>query len=89
MYSRWQPPRGVIRLKRRTAINPRAWSCGRLVTDSSDGNTWVVWDRDTGILEAIFYSVPNQHGFSASEAHAKSYLSRASPVNPFELDNIA
>lgn len=52
------------------------------------GLTWLVFNFRTGLVDAIYYAQPNVHGWSASEAHARSHLNRFSNVNPFELDNL-
>lgn len=53
------------------------------------GDDWFVWTRESGLLVAMFSHKPNVHGWSASEAHARSFLNRSYSINPFELDSIA
>jgi hypothetical protein len=88
-YSRHKPRNiGKITMKRPWYYN--CDRCGLLVCKSFDGgNTCLVWNYSTRVVEAIFYSKPNVHGWSASEAHAKSYVNRhGETIHPFELDGI-
>jgi hypothetical protein len=89
MYSQVPFPAGVrdVRMKKPLHVTPDAVWDGDLVADRS-GDTWCVWNCRTGLVEAVFHMAPNVHGWSASEAHAKSYLLRASPVDIAALDSV-
>jgi hypothetical protein len=88
-YSRIKP-HNIGKITMKCAWREGDYYCGWLVCNSFDGGkTWLVWNHETRIVEAIFYSEPNGNGWSASEAHAKSYVNcNGETINPFELDSI-
>jgi hypothetical protein len=88
-YSRHKP-RNIGKVTMKRVWHVRDYHCGKYACNSFDGGkTWLVWNRETRIVEAIYYHEPNVHGWSASEAHAKSYVNQhGETINPFELDNI-
>jgi hypothetical protein len=43
---------------------------------------WMVWDRETGVVEAVFPHVPNIHGWSNASLQAQRY---ADPGEPFDF----
>ncbi len=91
MYSQIPFPPGVrnVRMKEPNKFTDKSWSCIDHSADCIAETTWVVWNRRTGLVDAIFYAEPNTHGWSAAEVHAKSYLNRFSNINPFDYDNIS
>lgn len=89
MYSKVPFPPGVnnVYIKQPQRTTPNAVRGGALVADKC-GDTWFVYHEMTGRVAAIYYMKPNVHGWSASEAHAKSHVLKSEPFNPFELDTI-
>lgn len=88
MYSRWQPPRGVIKLKGSACTDPWLARIGAMCVRTFDHHTYYVYDYNTRIVEAIYYAKPNGHGWSPSKAHAMTHLIRHDEFNPFDLDAI-
>jgi quinol-cytochrome oxidoreductase complex cytochrome b subunit len=89
MYSMIDFPPSVKRVVMKPSyrsglLSSETLSCGQVCTD-----TWFVWEIETGIVQAIYYMKPNQHGWSASESHAKSHVNRSHAIHPFELDSIS
>jgi hypothetical protein len=76
-----------VRIKPTFRLTPEYMSNGQLFADHC-GDTWFVCNRVTGLVEAIFHAEPNVHGWSASQAHARSYLIRANPIDIAALDSI-
>lgn len=89
MYSKLEMPPHVSHVVIKSAYRYRGWSCGHLACAEFHRNTWYVFNIETGVVEAIYHREPNQHGWVASEAHAKSHIGRASQINPFELDMVS
>lgn len=51
---------------------------------------WMVWDRDSGDVKAIFPHTPNVHGWSPAEGLAREFSDPDDGTfNPFELDSVS
>jgi hypothetical protein len=90
MYSEWKPEPRVGQITIKPCYRAQGYQAGYLICDSfDDGLTWFVWHIESGIVDRIFHAHPNTHGWSPSEAHAKTYVRRGDTTyNPFELDNV-
>jgi hypothetical protein len=89
-YTRVPFPPGVrnVRLRPPFYTTYEAVVCGNLVADRIDLDTWIVYDHVSGEVEAVFRGAANGHGWSPSQAHAVSYINKANPINPFDLDSV-
>lgn len=87
MYSRWTPAPCIGKITIKPGLRAMLVS-GSLAAGEIFKHTWMAWDHQTGVVEAIFYGEPNGHGWSPPEAHVRSYLIRKEPFNPFKLDVI-
>jgi hypothetical protein len=89
MYSLVPFAPGVQSVRMKPSYYPTidAFQNGDLIADRC-GDTWFVFQTPSGLVQAIFYFKPNVHGWSASAAHAKSYVIRANPVDIAALDSI-
>lgn len=88
MYSKMSFPPGVNHVKVKSASLKDIFWGGRVGCAQIFKDTWAVFTM-YGVVEAIYYDEPNQHGWSPSESHAKSHVNRSYNINPFELDSIA
>lgn len=87
-YSRIELPHGVNHVTiKGTALKDIYWG-GTLGCAEIFEDTWAVFTVH-GVVEALYHAAPNQHGWSPSEAHARSHVNRSHTVNPFELDSIS
>jgi hypothetical protein len=51
--------------------------------------SWMVWDRETGVVAAVFPCAPNVHGWSPAEHQAREFADPGgADFNPFELDSV-
>lgn len=85
-YSQIPFPPGVRRVKLRWVPVEAYW--GDILACAEFGGSWYVWDRISLYVVAVFHSLPNVHGWRADEAHAKSMVNRADPVDIAALDSI-
>jgi hypothetical protein len=62
-----------------------SWVYGRLLPQ-----TWAVWDRETRVVQSIYYVEPNVHGWSNADklAERASRPPNNGSFNPFELDAV-
>ena len=87
-YSRWNMPPCIKHVKIKGASLKDLYWGGTLGCAQIFKDTWVVF-TGYGVVEAVYYATPNQHGWSPSESHAKSHVNRSYDINPFELDDIS
>ena len=87
-YSRLNMPAHINFVKIKGASLKDIYWGGTLGCAQIFKDTWVVF-TGYGVVEAMYYGAPNQHGWSPPESHAKSHVNRSHDINPFELDMIA